>query len=142
MKHVFALFSDGPAAEKAVQALSEAGLDPNKARIHNSQTIEGTSGTPGVPLPNAAPPISSAGAAPMGGAGLAGAGGPAGGVVLAEETIEGYLSKIGLDYDKIPFFKHGIKERGHIVAIDVENNDSDRAAQVLTDAGGKIPQAE
>lgn len=65
-----------------------------------------------------------------------------GGVVLADNTIEGYLSRIGLDDEKIPFYRHGIKENGHIVGIDVASDEAERAATVLADAGGTVPQTE
>ncbi len=62
--------------------------------------------------------------------------------MLTDDTIEGYLSKIGLDDSVIPFYKHGIKGDGYIVGIDVANDEADKAAKVLTDIGGKAPQAE
>ena len=142
MKHVFALFSDGAAAENAVKKLADSGFDTKKAEIHSQDTIKGGSGTPTEPAPNIGTVAGAAGAGVAGDSGMAGGGAAVGGVVLADNTIEGYLSKIGVDSDAIPFYMHGLKEDGHVVGIDVANEDAQQAQSVLTDAGGQIPQAK
>ena len=65
-----------------------------------------------------------------------------GGVVVNDTTIEGHLTNIGLSGDTIPFYMHGLTQDGHMVGINVPNEDAERAQTVLTDAGGQIPQAK
>ncbi len=138
MKHVFALFSDATAAEEAVKKLSESGLDTTKARIHSKQTIQDETSVRAMPGAN---PVSSTGAVHAGAAGGTAAG-PGVGAVMTDDTIEGYLQGIGVDGDEFAFYMHGIKGGGYIVGIDVSNDEAEKAAAVLSETGGKAPQAE
>lgn len=142
MKHVFALFSDAAAAEKAVEKLSEGGLDTSKARIHSKQTIEQSTGIRAMPTTNAASPMGGGAAGSAGGSAAGGtvSGGP--GAVMTDDTIEGYLSNIGVDGDEYAFYVRGIKDGGHIVGIDVANDEEEKATAALVDTGGKVPHAE
>ncbi len=142
MKHVFALFSDAANAEKAVKKLSESGLDTSKAMIHSKETIEQSTGIQAMPTTNAAAPMGGGAAGSAGGsaAGGAVAGGP--GAILTDDSIEGYLSKIGVDGDEFAFYLRGIKGGGHLVGVDVPNDEAEKACKALTDAGGKVPHAE
>lgn len=66
----------------------------------------------------------------------------AGGAIVTDDTVESYLSNIGVDGEERAFFKHGILEGGHIVLIGVPNDKTELAAKTLVEAGGRAPQTE
>lgn len=137
MKHVVALFSEPSNADKAIKKLADAGLDTEKARVHSEQTITSSRNIRPMPAANTAV---SAGANP--GTTVGGGTGAAPGAVLTDDTIESYLDSIGIDGNEIAFYKHGIRDGGHIVLLSVENSDAEKARSVLADAGGRAPQVE
>lgn len=142
MKHVFALFSDAAAAEEAVKKLADAGFDTSKARIHSKETIEQSTGIQAMPTTNAAAPMGGGAAGSAGGSAAGGtvSGGP--GAVLTDDSIEGYLSRIGVDGDEFAYYLRGIKGGGNLVGVDVANDQAEKASGVLADAGGNVPHAE
>jgi hypothetical protein len=135
MKNVVALFSEAADTDTAIKKLSEAGLDTGKARVHSQNTIESSANLRAMPSANAG--ISGGTAAP-GAAGTTG--GAGGGAFMTDESVESYLLTHGLDGDEVAFFAHGIQEGGHIVIIQVENDEVDTARKVLQEAGGRAPQ--
>lgn len=137
MKNVVSLFSDAAGAEEALKKLSEGGLDIDKARIHSAETIEQSTGPRVMPPGNTGV---SAGAGPSGP--IAGPGTGGGGAFLADETIDTYLEKIGVDGAELTFYSHGIKEGGYIVLISVPDDEADKAQAILKKAGGRAPTAE
>ncbi len=142
MKRVFALFSNASKAENAIKKLSESEFDVEKARIHNKETIDQSTGTHVMP---AAHPTTATGAGSPGmaggAAGAGGAGGPVG-AFLTDENVEGYLGRIGISGDEYSFYSRGIQQGGYVVSIDVPNNQAEEAAQILADADGRAPQVE
>ena len=138
MKTISALFPDAKQAEDAIKKLRDAGLGDDSARIHSQQTIESQSTVRAMPSANTAV---SGGATPAGPAGV-GAGTPASSVVLTDDTIETYLANIGIDGDKMSFFKHGIREGGHIVVVEADDDNVEATKRALEEAGGRAPEVD
>lgn len=138
MKNVVALYDDATDAEKAITKLADAGLDTSKARVHSRSTINESSTVRAMPSANTAVSSGSNPASPVGGAAATGGAG----AVITDDTIESYLINIGVDGEEVAFYTHGIKEGGHIVHIQVPNDQVDKARGALTEAGGRAPQVE
>jgi len=137
MKNVLALFTEASDADKAIRKLSDAGLDTSKARIHSRHTIEESTNVRPMPAANTAVSAGQNPAGPL----PATAGGGAG-AILSDDNVESYLQGVGITGDEMNYYKRGIMDGGSIVLISVPNNEAERAAKVLSQAGGKAPMAE
>jgi hypothetical protein len=135
MKNVVALFSEASDADQAIKKLSGAGLDTGKAHVHSRQTIEQSTNVRPMPAANTA---ISAGENPAGP--VPGTAGTGAGAILSDDNVESYLTSIGVDGNELSFYKHGITDGGHIVVIAVTNDEADKAAKVLSEAGGRAPK--
>ena len=142
MKRVFALFPNASKAENALKKLSEHDFNIDKARIHSKDTIDRSTGTH--VMPGAHPTTSTGAGSPGIAGGASGAGGAGGsaGAFLTDENVEGYLGRMGISGDEYSFYSRGIQDGGHLVSVDVPNDEADKAAEILADAGGRAPQVE
>ncbi len=134
MKIAISLFPDETAAEKAVKALTNEGLEPDDVELYTRNRIESEISVN--PIPGGTGPA-GAGSTTTGTAGGA-TGTASGGALLNDDNVRTFLSKRGVDDEALSFFVHGIKESGTIVIASPDNEDTVKKAEaVMKNQGGK-----